>query len=154
MSKWIFTCTFLLGLSLFSPAVFGQTASFKKTCKKYFKVTGSEESFKLVIKNIMAMYKESESMSVVPAEAWDDMEKEMIKEMDDLYEKIAIIYDKHFTEDELKEIIAFYESPIGKKMVKEMPELMKESMEVGRIWGEAIGEKIGDKLVKKGYKKL
>lgn len=154
MSKWIFTCVFLLGLSLFSPAVFGQTASFKKTCKKYFKITGSEENFKSVLKNMIKMYKESETMSIVPAEVWDEMEKDMIKEMDDLYDKIAIIYDKHFTEDDLKAIITFYESPIGKKMVKEMPEIMQESMDVGRIWGEEIGRKIGEKLEKKGYKQL
>ena len=154
MSKWIFTCVFLLGLSLFSPAVFGQTASFKKTCKKYFKITGSEENFKSVLKNMIKMYKESETMSIVPAEVWDEMEKDMIKEMDDLYDKIAVIYDKHFTEDDLKAIIAFYESPIGKKMVKEMPEIMQESMDVGRIWGEEIGRKIGEKLEKKGYKQL
>jgi hypothetical protein len=103
---------------------------------------------------MIKMYKESESMSIVPAEVWDDMEKDMIKEMDDLYEKVAVIYDKHFTEDDLKAIIAFYESPIGKKMVKETPEIIRESMDVGRIWGEEIGRKIGEKLEKKGYKQL
>jgi hypothetical protein len=41
----------------------------------------------------------------------------------------ASIFDKHFTESELKEWIAFYKSPIGKKMVQLMPVMMSESME-------------------------
>lgn len=142
---------FLLGLSFYSPAVFGQSASYKKTCKKYFKANGSEENFKAVVNNMIEHYKKSETISVVPAEVWDDMEKEMIKDLDDFYDKLTIICYKHFTEDELKKMIEFYESPIGKKMVKETPAMLKESMDAGRIWGEEIGRKMVEKLKKKGY---
>lgn len=41
----------------------------------------------------------------------------------------ASIFDKHFTESEIKEWIAFYKSPVGKKMVELMPVMMSESME-------------------------
>jgi hypothetical protein len=40
----------------------------------------------------------------------------------------ASIFDKHFNESELKEWIAFYKSPVGKKMVELMPVMMSESM--------------------------
>jgi len=39
------------------------------------------------------------------------------------------IYDKHFTEQELKDLLAFYTSPTGKKAIQVMPDLLKESME-------------------------
>ena len=38
------------------------------------------------------------------------------------------VYEKHFTVAELKEVIAFYESPVGKKFVKQTPALMQESV--------------------------
>lgn len=36
----------------------------------------------------------------------------------DLQQNIVRVYAQHFTEQELKEIIAFYKSPVGKKMVE------------------------------------
>lgn len=151
MIKWIFTSLLFIGLSLCSPAVFGQSHSFSKLCKKYFKITGSEENFKAVIRNMISTYKQEESMSIVPADVWDDMEKEMIKELDNYYDKIIVVYSQHFTEEDLKAVIEFYETPAGKKLVKETPEILQESMNIGREWGREIGEKIGDKLRRKGY---
>ncbi len=39
------------------------------------------------------------------------------------------IYDKHFTELELKDLVAFYTSTTGQKAIHVMPDLLKESME-------------------------
>lgn len=39
------------------------------------------------------------------------------------------LYDKFFTEGELKDLIAFYGSSTGKKSIKVMPQLMGESMQ-------------------------
>ncbi len=41
---------------------------------------------------------------------------------------IADLYAKHFTEAELKELTAFYKTPLGQKTLQEMPKLMQESM--------------------------
>lgn len=40
----------------------------------------------------------------------------------------APIFDKHFTETELKDLIAFYQSPVGKKSIELMPVMMTEMM--------------------------
>ncbi len=39
------------------------------------------------------------------------------------------LYDKYFTEGELKDLIAFYSSATGKKSIKVLPQLMAESMQ-------------------------
>ncbi len=36
------------------------------------------------------------------------------------------IYDKHFTEDEIKDLLEFYGSPIGQKVASEMPKITRE----------------------------
>jgi uncharacterized protein len=40
------------------------------------------------------------------------------------------IYDKNFTEQEVKELLAFYKSPIGLKMVEKQPAMQQESMQI------------------------
>jgi uncharacterized protein len=57
--------------------------------------------------------------------------RDMIKDMDlpQMVEDIMYpVYDKYFTESELRDIVAFYKTPTGKKTVSVMPDLFKDSM--------------------------
>jgi uncharacterized protein len=45
--------------------------------------------------------------------------------MEELYYPL---YDKHFTEAELKDLVAFYKSPTGRKFIQATPQLMQEAM--------------------------
>ena len=48
-----------------------------------------------------------------------------------LIEGISVpLYDKYFTENDLSELINFYKSPVGKKLIKVTPLLMEDSMMV------------------------
>jgi hypothetical protein len=58
----------------------------------------------------------------------------------DLVDMIVPIYARHFTQEELEQLLAFYQSPIGKRMVEEQPLIVKESMEVGAEWGRKLAE--------------
>ncbi len=58
-----------------------------------------------------------------------------------LLDAIVPLYDKYLSEEEIKGLIRFYQTPLGQKTVKVMPKLMAESQEQGRKWGEALGRK-------------
>jgi len=45
-----------------------------------------------------------------------------------LNEDMIGLYDKYFTESEIKDLVTFYKSPAGKKMIAVMPDLNKEMM--------------------------
>lgn len=49
------------------------------------------------------------------------------------------VYDKHFTEAELRDLVAFYSSPTGRKVVVETPALFAESIAKA---GELISPKV------------
>lgn len=55
--------------------------------------------------------------------------REILKS-DMIIENIVPVYVKHFTPAELKELIAFYKSPVGAKNLSLTPVLMTEVMEV------------------------
>jgi hypothetical protein len=40
------------------------------------------------------------------------------------------VYDRYFTEDELKDLISFYESPSGKKYISVVPNVIADSMSI------------------------
>lgn len=56
-----------------------------------------------------------------------------------LLDSIAPLYDKYLTDDEIKGLIQFYQTPLGQKAVNVMPKLVAESQQEGRKWGEALG---------------
>jgi uncharacterized protein len=52
---------------------------------------------------------------------------------------IIPIYDKYYTAQDIKELIHFYDSPIGKKMATVLPMVTSESQAAGSKWGEELG---------------
>lgn len=57
-------------------------------------------------------------------------------EDENLVSEMAEIYADSFSETELREIVAFSETPTGQKLLKMQPELMRKGAEVGRRIGE------------------
>ena len=47
------------------------------------------------------------------------------------------LYAKYFTHADVKGLIAFYETDLGRKAVSKMPNLMREGGEIGQRWAEA-----------------
>ena len=50
--------------------------------------------------------------------------------VDEIIERLIPLYDKHYTEKELWDIVQFYESPAGQKALEVTPKIMKESIGV------------------------
>ncbi len=49
------------------------------------------------------------------------------------------LYDKYFTDEEIKGLIKFYETPLGQKAISALPQLTVEMQEAGQKWGENLG---------------
>jgi uncharacterized protein len=60
-------------------------------------------------------------------------------------------YSKYYSHDEIKQLIKFYESPLGRKMVEVAPLLSQETMTIGRKYGEKLGQEIVKELINDGY---
>jgi hypothetical protein len=59
---------------------------------------------------------------------------------------MEVLYHRHFTHEEVKQVIAFYETDVGRKMIREIPALLKESMALGGAWGESLGPQIDSRI--------
>ena len=57
------------------------------------------------------------------------------------------IYDRHFSDEDLKGLIAFYESPLGKKAVAVLPQVVAESQEAGGQWGQELSRKCMEEVL-------
>lgn len=48
------------------------------------------------------------------------------------------LYHKYFSDEEIRQMTAFYDSPVGQKSVQVMPVLLPESQNLGRVWGARL----------------
>lgn len=68
-----------------------------------------------------------------------------------LIETVTPIYKKHFTHADIKALIAFYNSDIGKKLARKTPLITQESMLAGQKMGMELAQEIMQSLQKSGY---
>ncbi|WP_329805218.1 DUF2059 domain-containing protein [Flavobacterium facile] len=121
-------------------------ASKNEKIKNLMNLTGSANLGISMLDTMIGSFKKS--MPQVTDEFWNEFKKEVKAE--DIVNLITPIYDKYFTENEIDELIAFYNTPVGKKMTASLPSIAQESMTVGQIWGRSIGDKVIKKLKEKG----
>jgi len=58
----------------------------------------------------------------------------------ELADRAIPVYDRHYSSSEIKELIRFYETPVGQKLLKELPAVSAELQQAGSAWGEDVGK--------------
>lgn len=86
-------------------------------------------------KAVLESYQAKADATLNKVVGWDKLEPEMVK-----------LYTKGFSEAELKELIAFYKSPLGQKVLKQMPALFSESMKMTQAKLEPVVPQINQLL--------
>jgi len=89
----------------------------------------------------------------------NDISARMIKDLtprfDELVNEVTRIYATHYTEQELKDLLAFYKSPAGKKLIVEQPKIVDASLKFAQNWANGLSDevfaKMREELKKKGH---
>jgi hypothetical protein len=55
---------------------------------------------------------------------------------------MAKIYAEDFTEQELKELVTFYKTPLGQKLLNEEPKAIQQSMQYMNQWAQTFAEEV------------
>ncbi len=125
-------------------------STYLQSLVSMFEASGTEQTYQTVISQMVTIYKDA--FPQVDTHFWDEMEKEMLKtSIQNLAEMLVPVYEKYLTQDDLEEVIKFYQSPVGKKLAGSTPSITRESMQIGQEWGRQIGEKIEQRLKEEGY---
>ena len=100
--------------------------SFKQDVLKVIEKSGAAGP----IKNV-----KDQVIGNIPEAKQAEFSKEFDATLPALYDKMSVIYMETYTHDEIKEMLKFYESPIGQKISANSGELMKKSTAAGQEWG-------------------
>src|SRR5467141_2500326 len=65
---------------------------------------------------------------------------------DSLNERVIPIYDKYLTAEDLQGLLDYYHSPLGKRMLKVLPEVTRESQAAGFALGQKAAQETMEEL--------
>lgn len=86
----------------------------------------------------------------LPSEFFDLMVTKAKAGADSLARLLAPVYADLFTEQELTDLVKFYESPLGQRMAELQPQIFVRSSEIGQKWGMQLGLAVMQELVNSG----
>jgi uncharacterized protein len=83
------------------------------------------------------------------------LEKQYAPRSGELLDAAARIYASHFTEAELRQLLAWYRSPLGRKALVEEPKAFDEGLAHAGEWGENFSTEViarmRDEMKKRGH---
>jgi hypothetical protein len=123
------------------------TAAQIQTAREIVVASGASRSFEPVVPGILqqaiALFvQQNPDLQQQLMESAQTIKPEFEKRLPEIIDIIARVYAGRFSDAELKEILAFYRSPVGKKYVATLPGILDESFRLTQVWGNRISEEI------------
>jgi uncharacterized protein len=136
------------------------TAGAVAAARELIQTKGGGAMFEPVIPGVV----ESTKNSLLPTnpnltrelnEVSAQLRKEYEAKKAELVYEVAIVYAKHFTEQELKDLVTFYRSPLGHKMLNEEPIALEQSLKRAQDWSiefsETVMGRFRTEMMKRGH---
>ncbi len=149
-------------LALAGPAAYAQqpSAAGMATAKEIVAVTSATTLFNPLIAGVIEQAKllflqQNPSLAKDLNEISAAMRTQLTPRFDELVNEVARNYAIRFSEQELKELLAFYKSPVGGKLLKEQPQVVDASLKFAQNWANTLSDqviaKMREELKKKGH---
>lgn len=130
-----------------TPSSNAQEIEKTNNIKKLFEITGVKNISQQIITQLLNDFKSDYPQ--VPQNFWDNFANEI--KPDDIVNEIIPIYKKYFSNEEIKQLLTFYQTPVGQKTITVLPQLYQESYDVGKRYGTAAAQRALKKLEAEGY---
>nr|WP_063571083.1 DUF2059 domain-containing protein [Luteibacter rhizovicinus] len=88
------------------------------------------------------------ALPCVPASYWQGFVD--ANATNQLIGRMVPVYQKHFTAEDIDGLLKFYRSPLGQKVITQMPATMAEGMQIGKQWGQERGQQMVSQLQSQG----
>ena len=130
------------------------------SAKELISITGATTLFGPLIAGVVEQAKglylqQNPGLSKDLNEIATQMRTDLQPRFSELTDEVARLYAANLTEQELKDILAFYKTTAGKKLLATQPQIVDSSMKFAQEWANKLSDqviaKMRDELKKRGH---
>jgi uncharacterized protein len=149
----------LTGAALLAAAVFGGSAIAQsqpsaeavETARQIISLKGGENIFNTLIPGVIEQSKymfeqQNPNLGNALREVATKLRNELAPRQAELNSEVAKVYASRFTEKEIKDLLAFYQSPLGRKLITEEPRALDQSMTYAQDWARKLSDEVVVKM--------
>ena len=125
MKKIMLISAFLVAFTTYAQG----DSAYKNTALEFVKISNDTEMFNTAIDQL--------GKEVLDAKK-EEFRSEAKKTLDKLYTNMAELFMEEFTHTELKELIVFYKTDLGKKLAVKQTTISQKAMKLGVLWGSEV----------------
>jgi hypothetical protein len=151
-----------MALVSFGPLANAQqpSSAAMSSAKELISITGATTLFSPLIAGVVEQAKvlflqQNPALAKDLNEIATKLRSDLQPRFSELTDEVARLYAKNFTEQELKDILAFYKTAAGKKLLSEQPRVVDASMKFAQDWANKLSDqviaKMRDELKKRGH---
>ena len=136
------------------------SAAAMATARQLIAATGATTVFNPLIAGVVEQAKllylqQNPALAKDLNEIADKMRTDLAPRFAELSEEMARLYATHFTDQELKAILVFYQSQAGKKLLDQQPTVVDDSMKFAQEWANKLSDQVigtmREELKKRGH---
>ena len=151
-----------IALAGFIPAAHAQqpSAASIQVAKQLIAATGATAVFNPLIAGVVEQAKilflqQNPALAKDLNEVAAKIRTDLQPRFSEISDEVAKLYAANFTEQELKDVLAFYQSPSGKKLLTTQPKVIDASMGFAGDWAnkrsDEVIAKMRDEMKKRGH---
>jgi hypothetical protein len=106
-----------------------------------------EQQFDAALAPAIDMLKRTPNLKPEFADEFQKRIRERLLESGKIQETVTEEYATHFTRDEIRQMIAYQESPVGRKAARVMPEMMGNIIPKMRQYGQTLGAGLAQEIM-------
>ena len=145
--------TVAVALAVCGTATYAQqpSAAALSSAKEIVQVSGATALFNPLIAGVVEQAKllllqQNPSLNKELTEIANKIRTDLAPRFDEINSEVARLYATHFTEQELKDVLAFYKSSSGKKLVAEQPLVVDASLKFAQNWANGLSDDVVAKM--------
>lgn len=86
----------------------------------------------------------------VSPEFWDRFLARVRRDTAAMLTELVPIYEEAFTVEQLRDLLAFYRTPAGRRFIEVQPEVARASVLAGQRWGARVGAEVAADMMEEG----
>ncbi len=149
----------LTGAALLAAVVFGGSAIAQSqssaeavdAARQIIALKGGENIFNTLIPGVIEQSKymfeqQNPNLGNPLRDVATKLRNELTPRQAELNSEVAKVYASRFTEKEIKDLLAFYQTPLGRKLIAEEPKALDQSMTYAQDWARKLSDEVVAKM--------